>query len=70
MTFERAVTNDDDSQEQYVVKRHVGHGPIDREHEAGVVQLCTDFGQTEHCKSPVVAFVLEMIRVPPHQWES
>lgn len=59
-----------DSQEQYVVKRNVGHGSVNREHEAGIVQLSTDFSQTEHCKSPVVTFILEMVRVPPHQRES
>jgi len=57
-------------QEQYVIKCNVGHGSVNREHEAGIVELRTDFSQTEHCKSPVVAFIFEMVRVPPHQRES
>ncbi|KAE9526589.1 hypothetical protein AGLY_013237 [Aphis glycines] len=58
------------SRKQYVVKRDVGHRSVHWEHEAGIIQLRADFGQTEHRESPIVTFILEMVGVPPHQWES
>lgn len=59
-----------DLQKQYVVKRDVGHGSVHWKHEAGIIQLSADFGQTEHRESPIVTFILEMVGVPPHQRES
>lgn len=55
-----------DLQKQHVVERNVGHGSVHREHETGIVQLRADFRQTEYCESPVIAFILEVVRVPPH----